>query len=223
MQEYLRTQLHFPVKKGITVKDFWTRLAAVNTKLARFPKSRGASENQVNYLSDEELKLVLLRTVPVTWQQKLATSGRTTYQHSTESLVEYLDAVQVEMAAQAKSKAEKKAAARENEQTKKNKNKNKKFSSGDGNGKPTREKRFCRHCKENGAPPDVYRGHNTEKCKWPDGRPGTGKRKREKDKKFKKDFKKMFAFFEQYQKKEKKRRKKKSRGSSSSSDSSDSE
>ena len=146
---------------------------------------RGASESQVNYLSDEELKLVLVRTVPVSWQQKLATSSRSTYQHTLETLIDYFDAVQIEMTALAKTKAEKNASAGGN-QSNKNKNKHKKnISSGSGNGKPPREKRFCAHCKKNGAPPDVYRGHDTDNCRFPDGKPGTGKRKKDKEKNFK--------------------------------------
>ena len=155
MHEYVRTQLKFPVNKNVTVKDFAARLSSINTKLARFPKTRTTEGNVVASLSDEELKQILVRTMPLTWQQKLATSGRTTYSHTPESLIEYLDAVQTEMAASKKKEQEKKTAEKEKAEKKSEKQKKKKDSGGGGDRKRKRE-RFCRHCTRNGAHPQRF-------------------------------------------------------------------
>ena len=38
---------------------------------------------------------------------------------------------------------------------------------------------FCKHCNKHDTPLYVYNGHNTVDCKFPEGKPGTNKSKRE--------------------------------------------
>ena len=104
MHEYLRSRIKFPVGKGILVKDWVKRLTVINSKLFRFPKLKHWNANAKLNLDNKEIKQIITCACPVSWQTKLQLSGKSTYQHSIESLTTFLDAVQRNMADTAKSK-----------------------------------------------------------------------------------------------------------------------
>ena len=104
MHEYLRSGIKFPVNKGILVKDWVKRLTVINSKLSRFPKLKHWDAKARLNLDNEEVKQIITRACPISWQTKLQLSGKSTYQHTIESLTTFLDAVQRDMAEAAKSK-----------------------------------------------------------------------------------------------------------------------
>ena len=104
MHGYLRLGIKFSVGKGILVKDWVKRLTVINSKLSRFPKLKHWHVNARLNLDNKEIKQIITRACPVSWQTKLQLSGKSTYQHSIESLTTFLDAIQCNMADAAKSK-----------------------------------------------------------------------------------------------------------------------
>ena len=103
MHEYLRSGIKFPVGKGILVKDWVKRLTVINSKLSRRKLKHWHANARLN-LDNEEIKKIITRACPISWQTKLQLSGKSTYQHTIKSLTTFLDAVQRDMADAAKSK-----------------------------------------------------------------------------------------------------------------------
>ena len=104
MHENLRSGIKFPVGKGILVKDWVKWLTVINSKLSRFPKLKHWHAGAKLNLDNEEIKQIITRVCPISWQTKLQLSGKSTYQHSIELLTTFLDAVQRDMADAAKLK-----------------------------------------------------------------------------------------------------------------------
>ena len=71
MHEYLRSGIKFPANKGVLVKDWVKRLTEINSKLSRFPRLKTWSSTKKLYLENEELKQIVSRACPVSWQTKL--------------------------------------------------------------------------------------------------------------------------------------------------------
>ena len=104
IHKYLRSRIKYPVNKGVLVKDWAKRLTVINSKLSRFPKLKHWHVNARLNLDNEEIKQIITRACPVSWQTKLQLSSKSTYQHTIKSLTTFLDAVHRDMVDAAKSK-----------------------------------------------------------------------------------------------------------------------
>lgn len=150
----------------------------------------------------------------MSWQTKLQLSGKSTFQHSVETLTAFLNAVQCNMATAAMSK---KSSQKEN---KPNRSIAKKSKNANGWGRK-KQKKFCAHCKRNNAPEWLYKNLDTHECEDPDGVKAKLHKKAKKGPKEKKNYskKEMMSMVKQAIK-DTKRSKKRKRHQESSDDSS---
>ena len=151
----------------VKFQEWLARLCVVNTKLEEFPKPSGFSGTK--YYLEPELKRIMLRTFPRSFQIQISRSRKTLDEYSLESLQEYLKACLKEGEKSTHERAKLKHSQNKNRKDKvpfndksyTNRDSKRRRSEGGETSKRTRKKKFFRNCKDSGKPRKLFKSHNT--------------------------------------------------------------
>ena len=170
MQEYLCTQLKFPLNRNVPTKDWVNHLQQINMKLTCFQHHKKSKGD--NFLSNQELKYIIYKDTPLTWQTKLHLIGKILFQYNIQALTEFFEVVQQDT-----------KQARDKNHSSKTKNNLKtrgKHSGENGdNGQSVKKKKtFCKNCKCNSTSDWVINSHYMDECSDSDGKTAKAQCKR---------------------------------------------
>ena len=131
-REYMQHGIRYPTFKGVPLREWVDRLMSINSKLREFPTPKGYTGTK--YFSEPELRRVLLKALPRSYQLKVRTSAKTLDQFTLEELQDFLETCLDE--------AESKNAEKAN--SKKNNKNNKSYDSNSDKKKGKRRRRLKR-------------------------------------------------------------------------------